>query len=452
MALKISRILHAGYSFECERTHILFDPIFETPFSRNCFAFPNVVFDTAQIRELKFDAVFISHYHDDHCSLESLTFLNRETPIYIFCVHDEMLEIIRSLGFLNVISLQLNETVETGSIRVTTVPALDVDVDSIFHIQTDGLNILNVVDSWLDHDTVSKLKQRGPWDMILWPFQTMREIEVLSPSRFKNQPIEFPSEWLEQIQSLNPKIIVPSSCQFIHESWSWYNHAFFPITYRHFENEIKAILPQTQVLRLNPGVSITLDKHSFHMSSRLGWVKPIGNQDVDYEYHPEAVIPTTAQIASQIAPINKSEIDRVFTYCMDELPNVYAHLYPHDHDYDVGYFGQPRLWRLNLYDHLGRVRTLDYKVKGRRITRIDTHTDKVAWLTEVPVAKLYAALEWGESLTSMYMRINDIQFEPDCETDLANADVFEDPLVRCLFNGVFGAYQKAQLKRIFGKA
>lgn len=452
MSVKVSRILHAGYSIEFKNTHILFDPIFETPFSRNCYAFPSVVFDLPQIRELKIDAVFISHYHDDHCSMDSLKLLDRATPIYIFCIHEDMLEMIRSLGFFKVASLQLGKTVEIGSVQVTPFPALDVDVDSVFHIQAGGLNILNVVDSWFDPDTLSMLKNRGPWDLVLWPFQTMREIEVLSPSRFINQPVEFPHEWLEQIQLLNPKSIVPSSCQFIHEPWSWYNHALFPITYRRFETEINSILPQTQVMRMNPGVSMIMTKYDVHMSSPLPWIKPIGNQNVDYDYRTDLVVPTMAQISVEIAPVNNSERDRVYNYCIDELPQVYSRLYQSEHDYEVGYFSQPRMWRLDLYDHFGQVKSLNYIIKGRQVVRLENNYDTVlfstAWLTEVPIAKLYAALEQGESLTSMYMRINDTLFEPDCEAQLRDVDVLEDPLVRCLFNGAFGTYQKAQLKRI----
>ena len=60
MKIKISRILHAGYIFESEKTQIAFDPIFENPFSRNCFAFPPVEFDLVQIKQLKLDAVYFS--------------------------------------------------------------------------------------------------------------------------------------------------------------------------------------------------------------------------------------------------------------------------------------------------------------------------------------------------------------------------------------------------------
>jgi hypothetical protein len=48
----------------------------------------------------------------------------------------------------------------------------------------------------------------------------------------------------------------------------------------------------------------------------------------------------------------------------------------------------------------------------------------------------------------MYMRINDAVFDAGTEADLEAADIVDDPLIRCLFNDVFGAYQAAQLRRL----
>lgn len=55
MSLKISRILHAGYIFTKDQTNIVFDPIFENPFSFNCYAFPEVEFDLESLKKLKFE-------------------------------------------------------------------------------------------------------------------------------------------------------------------------------------------------------------------------------------------------------------------------------------------------------------------------------------------------------------------------------------------------------------
>ncbi|STR27966.1 Uncharacterised protein [Janthinobacterium lividum] len=117
MPLKISRILHAGYVFECEGTAIAFDPIVENPFSRNCHAFPPVRFDLDAVRRLRWDAVFISHFHDDHCSLDSLDALDRATPIYLYCVFDELFAMLRALGFTQVRRLHVDVPVQVGPSR-----------------------------------------------------------------------------------------------------------------------------------------------------------------------------------------------------------------------------------------------------------------------------------------------------------------------------------------------
>lgn len=444
MSLKISRILHAGYVFECEGTLIAFDPIFENPFSRNCHAFPAVRFDHARIRELKFAAVFISHFHDDHCSLESLDLLDRNTPIHIYCLFDELFEMVRALGFVDVRRLQIDTPVCVGPFEVIPREALDSDIDSMFQIKAHGLNVLNVVDSWIDPGALTRLAQDAPWDMVLWPFQTMREIEVLSPSRAAPPPSELPADWIEQLSILNPRYVVPSSCQFLQESWSWYNHAFFPITYRQFQREVEAALPHARVTRLNPSVSMILDAHSLQAAAPLDWVIPVGDQDVDYDYRPDAQVPRTADIAGHFAPLTALQNDRVIEYCHSGLLEKYRDMeLPED-----SYFEQPRVWRLSVFDHAGAATHFSYRLQGDRIAPAAGGEGPLAWTTEIPASKLYAALELGESLTSMYMRINDAVFDAAIEAEIAAADIVDDPLIRCLFNDVFGAYQAAQLRRL----
>ncbi|WP_377702096.1 MBL fold metallo-hydrolase [Pseudoduganella sp. UC29_71] len=300
--LKISRILHAGYVFECDGTSIAFDTIFENPFSRNCHAFPDVRFDEDLIRRQRYAAVFISHFHDDHCSLESLDLLDRATPLYIYCIFDELFDMVRQLGFTHVQQLQLNVPVRVGPFEVVPREAMDADVDTMFQVRAAGMNVLNVVDSWIDDTTLAQLAHEGPWDMVLWPFQTMREIEVLQPSRSAAAPPALPEEWIAQLKVLAPRYVVPSSCQFLQEPWSWYNRAFFPISYRQFTQEVSEALPQAQVVRLNPSVSVLLDAHGLRAAPPLAWIVPVGEQDVDYQYEGNAAPPRTADIARHFAP------------------------------------------------------------------------------------------------------------------------------------------------------
>ncbi len=447
MTLNISRILHAGYVFDCGATKIAFDPIFENPFSRNCHAFPQVRFDCDQIRQLTLAAVFISHFHDDHCSFESLDLLDRRTPIYLYCLFDELFDMVRELGFSDVRRLHVNQPVTVGAFEVIPREALDSDVDSMFQIKAAGLNVLNVVDAWIAPGALAGLAAEGPWDMVLWPFQTMREMDVLSPARATPAPAALPADWLEQLAILTPRYVVPSSCQFLQEPWSWYNHAFFPITYRQFQQEVEAALPAARVVRLNPGVSVTLDGASLRAGAPLPWVVPVGDQDVDYQYREDAPWPSTAEIAAHFPALTPAQDARVQDYCAEGLLACYRGMeLPPD-----SYFETLRLWRLSVYDHAGAGTHYYYRVEGDAIERV-AEGGALSWTTEIPAAKIYAALELGESLTSMYLRINGERFDAATEAGLADADMVDDPLIRCLFDDAFGAYQAAQLRRIRARA
>lgn len=444
MNLKISRILHAGYVFQTENTTIAFDPLFENPFSVNCFAYPAVQFDYEKISKLKFDAVFISHYHDDHCSLESLNYLLRDTPIYMYTVFDEFIDLIKSLGFTKVYSLKLNEPVVVGDMTVIPWPALDIDVDSIFQIKVGDLNILNVVDSWIDAETLQRLEENKPWDLILQPFQTMREIEVLSPSRFQAADRNIPVEWIKQLQRLQPKYIIPSSCQFIHEDWSWYRDFYFPISYKNFENQIKQTLPESKVIKLNPSESILLSPQVIEKTLPLTWVKTLGEADVDYNYKADLIIPTTQEISKKFQALSEDQMQDVINYCKLDLIKKYKILQL----VDDSYFNKSQIWQLSLFDHLGFKTQLQYQIFKNEIQLIENKVNKITWVTEIPIFKLYSALKNAESLSSLYIRINDIGFDDEIEKSVQNADPLEDPLVRCLYEGSIAAYQKEQLKKI----
>jgi len=445
-ALTVARILHAGYVFTCEGTRIAFDTIFENPFSRNCHAFPDVRFDEALIRRQRFDAVFISHFHDDHCSLESLDLLDRATPLYIYCLFDELFDMVRALGFSHVHALQLDVPVDVGPFQVVPREAMDAEVDSMFQVRAAGLNVLNVVDSWIDDAALARLVAEKPWDLVLFPFQTMREIEVLAPTRAEPAPPALPEEWLEQLQALDPRFVVPSSCQFRLEPWSWYNQAFFPISYARFTDEVQAVLPHARVVRMDPSVSMQLDADGLHPAPPLDWVIPVGAQDVDYIYEGNADAPPTADIARHFPALTADQWTRVLDFCRTGLADRYAAL-----DDESEYFDSPRLWQLSIHDHAGEVTRFRYRLSPGRADLVDDD-GPLGWTTGIPAVKLYAALELGESLTSLYMRINDAVFDADTERDVAQADVVEDPLIRCLFREGFGAYQRAQLRRLLSPA
>jgi len=453
VSLKISRLLHAGYIFETEKSKIVFDPIFENPFSHNCFAHPDVQFDVDRIKTLNFDAIFISHFHDDHFSLTSLNLLDKDTPVYMYSLHDEFFRLLTEVGFKNVYSLQMDVSLRCGDFEITPRRALDSEVDSIFQICANGINILNVVDSLIDQKTLAQLVCIGSWDVVLWPFQMMLESDVLSPSRAGIFDFAIYMDTVQQIKMLNPRIVVPSSCQFIHEDWSWYNNKMFPISYTFFKKEIGKYIPNTLVVRMDPGFSIGIDEKEWSCLKQIEWIKPTGDHHADYDYRPNEVVPPLSEAAIKFSPLTDSKKNIVKDYCEQEILKIYASF----DSVSEPFFEKERIWNLIVYDSTGDVYNYYYQISCEKIKKLeadknisDSLRNSVSWQTEILMSKLYSALKNGESLTSLYMRINDRKFSPEIENELQWADFMEDPLVRCLYTGKVATYQKHQLKIIKG--
>jgi hypothetical protein len=188
------------------------------------------------------------------------------------------------------------------------------------------------------------------------------------------------------------------------------------------------------VLRLNPSVAVELTADALVPSSPLPWVVPVGDQDIDFAYDPDIVPPPTAEIAQHFAALTAEQAAQVLAFCRSGLLERYEDMeLPED-----SYFATPCVWQLSVYDHAGAVQQFRYRIHGDSIA-LAGDEEAPTWMTEIPMAKLYAGLALGESLTSMYMRIAGAP---------ADADIVDDPLIRTLFNDAFAAYQAAQLRRI----
>jgi hypothetical protein len=199
------------------------------------------------------------------------------------------------------------------------------------------------------------------------------------------------------------------------------------------------LLPEARVVRLDPSETITLVKVSAEettlaVASPLDWVELIDPKRVDYDYDPHLVPPPTAEVAKHFPALSAEETKFVLDYCHSGIVAKSRSMEPPE---DV-YWRRPRLWKLEIYDHTGRATAFDYRIEGSELEVVSIDAENIDWKTEVSIFKLFSALKAGESLSSMYVRI---EGEP-------GVDVVEDPLVRCLFTGEFGSYQIAQLEKL----
>lgn len=442
MNLKISRILHAGYLLEDTQTSIAFDPILKTPFSGNCYAFPDVTFETDRIKNLNLDAVFISHIHEDHFCLESLFLLKKTIPVYIYCKSPELISLIKDLGFSTVIQIDLETKLKIGNFVICTHKAVD-EIDCIFSIHAGNIHILNVVDSWISEETLCHLL-KVKWNLILWPFQTMREIEVLSPSRFTNDSPCLPEEGLQQLKLLSPRYLVPSSCQFIHESWSWYNEFMFPISYQFFQEQMQEVIPETNVQQMLPATSWTITDKELIPISDLEWIQRQSTQSIDYQFTPDLKIPRLEEIACNFPSLNINQSLQIQDFCKNQIKQLFLNTDP---DLEP-YFYKNRIWNLSIVKQDFTRETYQYLVKGNRIELIPSMQNDPEWCTEILESKLWSALNFGESLTSLYMLINNRIFSDKIENELSKADFLNDPLIRVISNQSQNQYHINQFKKI----
>ncbi|AGH94474.1 MBL fold metallo-hydrolase [Pseudobdellovibrio exovorus] len=447
----VSRVLHAGYLFRAAGESILMDPVFETPFSHNCYPFPAVQFIESELAKIQVDAIFISHVHDDHLCFKSLNRIQRHIPIYLYAEEPIYFQMLKQLGFENVFRLDVDQPVKIGKhFQVTPRLALDPQVDSLFHIQIDDFNILNVVDSWVDPKALQQMQDVKQWDLVLWPFQTMREVQVLSPNRTSREK-EIPEEWGEILKELNPRYTVPSSCQFIHEPWSWYNSALFPISYREFKTWLSDLLPQTTYLRVDPAQSFIVSHAQVQEVEPLSWLRRLDQSstqhELDYQYDPNHAPTPLGKIADQLLPLSLTERQFILDYCQSELVDLLA-----QKSESLGCLVQDQcLWKLVLHESSenGKPNKYEflYSISETTVTlEKDQNKSEVTWLTEIPIQKLYSSLTTGETLTSLYIRINDIIFSDPIEKALQEIDILEDPLIRILFDGKSHRYHEQQLK------
>jgi len=448
LSLTVSRILHAGYIFDDGKTCIAFDPIFENPFSYNCYAHPSVKFDLKCIPHLKIDAIFISHYHDDHFSLQSLQYFDRQIPIYLYAENQMFFDLLRELGFSSVHQIKTHDTIKINDFEIVAWPALETEVDTIFQIKNKNTNILNVVDSWIDWDTHRNLCQIS-WDLILWPFQVMREKEVLSPSRLKFENNTFPEVWVDQISQLNPRFIVPSSCQFRFENWSWYNHHFFAISYLEFSNLISKHSKNTQVIKFDPGQSFIFDSKGLSEAKSIEWITLEKSDDYEYKLNTLFEPMHTSSIARYLPALDDSAAFVVKNYCMNIVPDLLKNklsLYTEENYWNT----QTKYWKLIIYDSLGKETEYIYQINANQVLVNKQNSKQTDWLTEIAEFKLYSAIVNHESLISLYIRINDVIFDQNIEKELVGVDLMEDPLLQCLYGSDIAQYQKSQLMQIKG--
>ena len=145
---KITLINNACLLFEWKNFRLITDPWIEGPIFLGSFT--NYPPNQISISDLpKIDAIWISHEHSDHLNEHSLTFFDKNIPIYVPNYDNKRLEIIlKKYGFRNIYSMENGETKNlSDQIKITSYFSGSVWNDSIQLIQFGNFKILNLNDA-----------------------------------------------------------------------------------------------------------------------------------------------------------------------------------------------------------------------------------------------------------------------------------------------------------------
>lgn len=434
-SILMRRILHAGYIFESSRAKIIFDPIFENPFCGNGYSYPPVEFDVDQIRAQRFDAVFLSHIHEDHFSSKSLNYLSRETPLYLYAQDMRYVSFLQEMGFASVQLLKIHDQIEIADISVKVLKALDESVDAIFFIQRGSIKILNVVDSWIHPEEMIFLRSQK-WDLVLWPFQVFREWEVLAPERYQMENRDYPPELLESLGSLQAQTVIPSSCQFLQESWWSLRSQYFVNSYKNFEQQLSHLRGDSdlfQFLRLDPGETVQFEEGNWRIADSLSWVKkqelePLLKYERDYHIGDgeEARSVSVEEISSFLPELSSSELSELKKR-INSFPTDYGHL-----NFAGSYFQNDQIWLLRLWLNPGQKIDFRFSFKDHQLQICSDSALPFHWLTEISAYKLLRAMKSQELLNSLYLQVNGQDPQLDRLALGRDWDVLEDPLVQIL--------------------
>ncbi|WP_292781444.1 MBL fold metallo-hydrolase [Methylophilus sp. UBA6697] len=230
--MRFTNIGGATAILEHKGKRILFDPWLDDGiFHGSWFHWPPTA---ATIEELgRFDYVYISHIHEDHCSIGTIQHINRDAEIIIMDRQPNFVaQFLRAndLNFSKVHlvppqkGLRLTDDLFIDMIEADKANEMAYIIDSSLVICWDGFTIFNANDCQPHAEGVTYLKQHYPQiDLALLPYSggsgypscytnLTEQQKLAEKNRILNQRI---AGFVANTRDINPKYVVPFADQYV---------------------------------------------------------------------------------------------------------------------------------------------------------------------------------------------------------------------------------------------
>ena len=235
--MKITYPGHANLFVQGNGVNFLCDPWLEGGYVNNAsvWLYPPVRLRVEKLPKLDF--IYVSHEHDDHCSIETQKKLPQDLPIYILKMRDQnrvLYDRLLELGKTNIIMLEPWETRQINSnTNITIFPSDDGWVDSSCCIEHDGATLYHGNDNRISEETQKKIASQFNIDIAFLPYSGFsgfpacyrfpEEVKARLAEKKKNDIFE---TFVKAVKNLNTKYAVPAAGDLVlvGEDLAWMNY------------------------------------------------------------------------------------------------------------------------------------------------------------------------------------------------------------------------------------
>lgn len=249
---------------------IMVDPIFSKQVEDTYKVVQPVRVKNRQRLSDKITAVLISHSHEDHFHLPTLSLLSRDVPIYFPAGEIVIPALLRQLGFLKLKQMRPLEPLLFGELQAIPTPSRVKFPEVGFIFRAGKVCVWNLVDSEVTIADVNLFKLRfGKPTLAFVGYQPLREEGVADLSVLNGPPQALYHEMLALAASTEARWIVPSSWDLKNTVQPWINRYLAPVSKSRFIEDIFRLAKESRGQRLDAGECLDISKdQSFTLSGR----------------------------------------------------------------------------------------------------------------------------------------------------------------------------------------
>lgn len=226
--MKLHAFGHASYLVEtASGAKILLDPVLGSQFQQGLFSpFPGRVISLQKLRDVS--AVLLSHRHQDHFDVASLSNLPRTARV-LMPRDSMMVGVVKALGFSDVTLLSAGSPQPVLDLIVTPTPSIGNPAECGFLLSDGTKTIWNQVDTAVSPALVHKITRgREPIDLAILRWQPLNDGLLL-----QGGTIDFPYtayfDILKVAGTIRARRIALGACGFRYRAAAaWLNGVVFP--------------------------------------------------------------------------------------------------------------------------------------------------------------------------------------------------------------------------------